>query len=519
MSRFNDPMRRIGGVLLLAGLLGGTLPALAKTYALVVGINDYKSEKTLKGAVNDARDIADALRALGVSDVVLLENRKAKRATITATWDRMVAAAREGDVLVFSYAGHGALEDARRPDTPNGKSTVLVLGDFETMAPGSGERLPDDMLDTMFAKAERKEGVLVLFVADACYSGGLLTRGIDGRAEDLPDRSTPPYVIEDDALPPPDPQTPSAGTVHKNRFFFSSSQFDRTTPEVMIDGKPRGALSWAFARALRGEADRGRSGMLTKGALASYVTETVRQRAEWKQTPRIDPPGEDDRVIFTTSSKTSAPATAPPLSIRFLGASASDKNRLLATLHDITAVDAGADLIWDAAKNEVVSSMGDVVAQNVPADPAVMQSVVDKWRLLHWLNGRGAGSGMEITLLPGDQRHPAGTIITLKISGIKQPAFLLFNIAADGTVQKLYPMPGEPATRSVGKPYVVDTRARPPFGADHVVAIASAAPLKDLQHFLDAHDGQPATAELRRILGDTLDGSVQMAVHGLYTGP
>ena len=523
MFRFREPLRALLAAVLLAGFIfAAAVPAGAKTRALVVGINDYKSEKDLKGAVNDARDIAGGLRFLGVTDVVLLENGAARRDAIVATWDRMVAESGNGDVLVFSYAGHGASEPARRPDTPNGRSTALVLGGFDTVAPDLGERLTDDTLDKMFAKAEQKKKILVLVIVDACYSGGLLTRGIDPRAEALPDRSTPSYdeFLGNDPLPPPDPQTPPAKAKHENRLFFSSSDFDRTTPEVMIDGQPRGALSWAFARALRGEADREHRGVLTKGVLAEYVIEAVRQRAEWRQTPHVDPPGQDDRVVFALPRASPGPAVAP-LPVRLLGVSAAEATRLSAALHDITPVETGADLTWDAATEDIISGVGDRVAQHIPADPSRLQAVIDKWRLLHWLDGRGAGSGLDIALSPGEQRHRAGTVITLTVSGMRQPAFLLFNIAADGTVQKLYPMPDEPPTRPAGVPYVVQTRVRTPFGADHVVAITSPAPLRELQQFLDRYDGRPAAAGLWPVLENSLrqNDAVQLAVHGLYTGP
>lgn len=77
-------------------------PALAARHALVVGNNAYPSGQ-LRSAVNDARDIAQALQQVGF-DVLLREN--ASREQMFQAIREFGARLREGDTALFYYAGH-----------------------------------------------------------------------------------------------------------------------------------------------------------------------------------------------------------------------------------------------------------------------------------------------------------------------------------------------------------------------------------------------------------------------------
>ena len=58
--------------LVLAAGLAAPLPAFAgNLYGLVIGIDDYQHITDLKGAVNDARDVAGTLEKLEASKVIL----------------------------------------------------------------------------------------------------------------------------------------------------------------------------------------------------------------------------------------------------------------------------------------------------------------------------------------------------------------------------------------------------------------------------------------------------------------
>jgi len=80
----------------------------AELYGLVVGIDDYVgTANDLDGAANDAGDIAKSLTGAGAKEVVRLINDDVSKDRIVAAWEGLVAKAKAGDTIVFTYAGHG----------------------------------------------------------------------------------------------------------------------------------------------------------------------------------------------------------------------------------------------------------------------------------------------------------------------------------------------------------------------------------------------------------------------------
>lgn len=93
------------------------LPAKAKRYALVIGVNEYQDEQIsrLSGATNDAKALADALvRYAGFpSDQVILlasdqpRQRQPNRGNILQYLSNLRGVVPEDGLLVVSFAGHG----------------------------------------------------------------------------------------------------------------------------------------------------------------------------------------------------------------------------------------------------------------------------------------------------------------------------------------------------------------------------------------------------------------------------
>lgn len=92
-------------VLLIALTIIGTGAALAEgRVALVIGNSDYASVASLDNPRNDALDISVALEGLGF-DVIL--GRDLTREGMRQSTADFAAAARDADVALFYYAGHG----------------------------------------------------------------------------------------------------------------------------------------------------------------------------------------------------------------------------------------------------------------------------------------------------------------------------------------------------------------------------------------------------------------------------
>lgn len=135
-----------------------------KKYSLSVGINDYPgTDADLQGCVNDATGWHTLLGALGYS-AQLLTDAAASKAAVVASLKGMVAQARFGDRIVFTYSGHGSWIPDRDGDESDQRDEVLVMHDFR-----AGGLLSDDELYEIFQ--QRRFGVRVYVFSDSCFSG------------------------------------------------------------------------------------------------------------------------------------------------------------------------------------------------------------------------------------------------------------------------------------------------------------------------------------------------------------
>lgn len=517
---------RLAAAALLAGL-GLAAPARAELAGLVIGIDAYRHINPLQGAVNDARDIADALRTAGSKNVTLLTDAQATRDAVMAAWDRLLATTKPDDVLILSYAGHGGQEPERvKGSEADGLDEAILLAGFAEKGPGTYERIVDDDIAVMLQRAAPRR---VIFVSDACHSG-TMTRSFDRRAKPLGTRFASYGDIEDDALPPPSREAAKADQQEQPHVTFLAAVAEHElAPEVAIDGRPRGALSWAFAQALRGKADRDGDGTLAKGELEVFVQETVRMKAAGRQHPQVHPAGQRGLALLSsTPAQAGGGVELPPGKPLALAVSGGDARSVAGRLKGVQAAGAGeARLVWDPSNGDVVTGQGDVVASipGSPTDPATLdrlQRVVDKWSLIDRLEAAAQTRPLVFALKPGDRAYRQGEEFTLEIGGHGRPYFTLFNLGFDGTVNFLYPLDNaqirDPLQIPLDRPQSLTLRVDPPFGADHFVAVSSAAPLTGLHRELASMDGQPAAARAADALERALRGqSAEIGWHGVYS--
>ncbi|MBP2306792.1 DUF4384 domain-containing protein [Azospirillum melinis] len=520
------------GLSLAAGPMLAAGPARAEIAALVIGIDKYSRINPLQGAVNDARDIADALKGLGVRKLRLFLDGEAERSRIIAAWRQLIAETSPDSTLVLTFAGHGAQQPERVPDSEaDGLDEFLVLADFAPRGPGTAQRLTDDEIAVLFKEAAPRR---VIFVSDSCHSG-TMTRAFDDRAGKLGTRAAtidgvPVDRIEDDALPPPTRAALQAEAEEQpNVTFFAAVADHELAPEVLIDRKPRGALSWAFANALRGQADRDGDGVVTKGELEAHIRGAVRMALEGRQHPQVQPRGRGEvPLIDPVAGRPKPPSLLPAagaIPLRILGKPAAAKTLAAGFTGIEPAGKDDAALIWDSASGEVVSSTGDVLA-SIPGDPAApetrrrVQGVIDKWALVLRVKAAAQDRSLALAVEPGDRDYRKGETVSLDIGGNSGTYFTLINLAADGTVNYLYPLADrkDPPQIPRGGPYRLALTVEPPFGADHFLAIASPKPMAALQRDLAALDGKPAAAEVATLLNRHLAGQpVEFGIHGVYS--
>ena len=516
---------------------------------LVIGIDDYAPHPPgpgkLKGAVNDAEDIREALTGIGVEDLTVLLDGDATRERIVTEWRGLLERAAPGDTLVLTYAGHGSQEEPERvPGTErDGKDEVLILGGFRSTGYGTRERIIDDELNQWFLDAGRK-ALKVVFVADACHSG-TLTRPLDPRAADaLTYRYTWYPPITDDMLaldlPEEAADTGEAGEdelAHVS--FLAASQEDELVPEIPVRdetgaSRMRGALSYMFARALRGEADVDGDGALRRDELWSFVRRNVRMMGEGRQTPNLLPNRRPEEIVLrlappSSSGPEPSPSPAPEplpdhgvrLAVLHAGAGVGVLARVRETLAGVRIVpkEESPDLIWDAGAREVVTGMGDVAAHDVGLE--ALPGVIEKWKAVPAVRALSARNGLRMGIDPHDGTHRLGRRITVRIEGLAHPRLIVFSLSGNGRVHHLYPQPHDSAEVATDRPFEMKAEVTPPFGADHVVAVSAGSSLDALNAALKRLDGREAAGRAVELLAEAKAGASgwSSGIQGLYTAP
>lgn len=226
-----------------------------KSWALVIGIDDYARWPRLQYAANDAQAVADTLTGtfgFPSSQVLVLKNGEATRNNILAAFHDRLAddrTQRNDRVFVF-FAGHGA---TRR----------LASGrDLGYLIPVDAD--PEEIASDAIAMtdiqniAESLRAKHVLFVMDACYSGLGLTRGAGGNAAFLRENAR-----------------------RLGRQMLTAGGAD----QQVSDSGPNGhsVFTWVLLQALSGKGDLNGDGLITGTELAAYVAPAVSALAP--QTP------------------------------------------------------------------------------------------------------------------------------------------------------------------------------------------------------------------------------------------
>ncbi|CAN7724964.1 caspase family protein [Bradyrhizobium sp. LjRoot220] len=492
-------------------------PGGGQVRALVVGINKYtaRSIPTLKGAVADARDLEKTLRAAGVSDLTVLIDAEADRRRFEGAMNRLVEVSRSGDLAIISYAGHGS----QTPELVKGsefdnKDEVFLLSGFESVGPKTAERVVDDEMNHWLLQLQKKK-VDVLYVADTCHGGGMM-RAPDFRAGELSyrvamidmepegDKLKPVSTVSDAKLTPDDlPDVTFLAAVNKQS----------KAPEVSIPKNDtlRGALSYAVARMMSGDGPasigNGPGGAVTRKELFEYARQITYVHSQTKQTITTEPASSAaklDKVVFRLKVSAEPPAVGAPtddaIKLRMSAGAINSLSGISPGQFPFRIVAAGenADVVWDAAKGDVLNGYGDVIADAVKAAdiPAIVDGVAAV-RAIAKLSETGPQS---MRLFPSDRRFRAGEVIRFEVDGLREKYLILANVSGNGRVRFLFPRLAGDAAQVADPTFSLPLKVDEPFGSDHVIAIVSDQRLEQVEAAIRAIDDQKATGKFVGIL-------------------
>jgi hypothetical protein len=525
--------------------------------ALVVGVDDYQHVRKLKGATADARDIDSSLRAMGVRDVTALINAQADRSSVLREISALVERTKTNDLVFLSIAGHGTQEPERiKGSQPDGMEDVFLLPGFELTPAGSQQRILGSEFNHFIRQFELR-GAKVIFVADTCHGGGM-ARDIDPRAAEMSFRQIPTYNLLVDELKPVSDQGDPRSELDLDRTaFLAAVDRDTKAPEVRVPGIDglRGALSYAVARAVEGNADADHDGKVTLNELFANIRQVVYQLSDQRQnvvtmtspnrSPDIDVafaltrgvtliqgPIEGPQLPAPQSSPSQPAAPSPP--------SAGANRRIaerpsapirLAALDGKTDHFAGLkspdsvvqavkptdnpDLIWDPVSHDVIA-WGDVIAYGV--DTADLPNVIDRTAAIRTLKSMATQSPQVMRVSPDDRLHHNSQTVDIDLSEVGGRAVVLFNVSGDGTIQMLYPI-GSDASLARSAELRLPLRVREPFGAEQIVAVTSQQRMVDLEKILQQSNRRRASGQVIKSLERYMPADARIGSVGFFTVP
>lgn len=516
--------------------------AAAETRVLLVGVWKFDSPllKDLIGPENDLRAMEDVVRTQGATDVTVLRNEQVSRTTVETALHALGLRAKPGDWIMIYYSGHGAEADAARRGTRDGeRDQFLPLARFD---PADPERYIVDKDFYNWMSRYVPATTQILFMADACHSG-TLNRSVDKRSFGFTSRLGIRAADADFTLGArPAPRFPAVlggaeavvDTTERadlpNVVYIAASRDDQLAWEypLPMEGAPkRGLLTYNFEQGLTTAdvtgtslaADLDANGAVEMGELAQYLATQVRAYTDDRQEPQAWMAAGADRMkLFARFDSSVAAPAAPGLPAIYAAAPAA--RPLLAASGApwrVATSAATADFVWDFAAGALVRRSGDQVAQDVTTT-AQLRGVLEKWDTIAQLRPFLDESRLRLTVgpaAPGARYAPDAKVDVAVTAGKgaagkdtagrdaadkdTAPQFLtVFNVAADGNVQSLFPAAseGEGAIARGQSVPLIESHVVTPYGTDHVVALLTPQPPLALRALLRGIEGQRASGRL-----------------------
>lgn len=255
-----------------------------KSWAIVIGIENYVVAPPIQGVVNDAKQVAQAFRKLGFDEVIeIYEKDAVSRRLHQVLNDILPRKIGRMDRLVIFYAGHAGVA----PDAEGEDRSYLVPMDAQVNNPAKAVTV--EQLKEFTRRSASKHTLLIL---DAPVFGwemtGVQPLSLEGRLEpeDEMDRRAVQVIS-------------AAGKGESS----SRSEAKSLFVQALLTG-------------LAGAADLDKNGWLMASELGTYLTQQVQEVSKGKQHPsslRID--GDGDMVLVEgqeTVPKTDRATKATP---------------------------------------------------------------------------------------------------------------------------------------------------------------------------------------------------------------
>jgi tetratricopeptide (TPR) repeat protein len=279
-----------------------------KSWAVVIGIDDYQVAPKLGGAVADAKAVAAVLRQLGFEEVVEIYNKDAKFRHLKAILDNDLPrkVGRQDRVLLF-FAGHaGVTRDMNGKDLgylvpwdaqPNNVSKAITLDDLKEFS-------------------RRVMSKHTLFILDVAIAGWDVT---------------PPQQFSSEGRLSPEEETDKRAV----QLLTAAGK-----GEALARKDGRGLFVQAVLSGLKGAADEDKNGWVMASELGGYVKRQAERATGGAQHPqfvRLD--GDGDTVLVEGKKSAFQAGPAPKTDAERTAAARQEYDKALAILQQRKPLD------------------------------------------------------------------------------------------------------------------------------------------------------------------------------------
>lgn len=259
--------------------------------ALCVGINVFENlpDATLQGCVNDANDMASALKDfLGFTDpdITKLTDAQATKANIMNNLKSMVDDAKAGkyNYLVFSMSSHGTQVPDTSGDEPDRADEAFCPHDLIQAGDrwDSDHIILDDELHNLFIQLPRN--VIMEVFLDTCHSGTGL-KAIDMLLDRKPRYLPPPSLKAFEEVEGCSSRGLFRALLDKgitHHILWAACRSDQTSADARISGSWHGAFTYYFCKEMRASKNK-----LTRKELLQKVRADL-DAGRYSQTPQLE---------------------------------------------------------------------------------------------------------------------------------------------------------------------------------------------------------------------------------------
>ena len=238
-----------------------------KSWAVVIGIQDYVVAPRLEHAVTDAKTVAESFRRLGFDEVIELYDKDASLKRLTTLLnDILPRKVGRQDRLVVYFAGHaGVTQDM------NGKDLGYLVP-WDAQVNNSAKSITLDQLKDFSRRVMSRH---ILFLLDAGVSGWEVT---------------PPQQLSLEGRIAPEMDTDKRAIQILTAADKGETVSRTESPDAFVQ---------ALLAGLQGAADTDGNGWIVASELAEYVTLQIQQKSGGSQHPqfaRLD--GEGDTILI-----------------------------------------------------------------------------------------------------------------------------------------------------------------------------------------------------------------------------